>query len=60
MEDIIAEGIRAENEKMIKKQQLDYDYLTAYRAANYQRALKYKRDHSYLHKNPDGTHVFYL
>lgn len=57
MEDLIAQGIREDQEKMIKKQQLEQDYFTAYKPANYKRALKYKNDHSYKDKNSEGVHV---
>ena len=58
IEQIISKAIiDDQEEKIVKKQQLEHDYFTAYKPANYKRALKFKRDHSYQEKNPDGTHV---
>lgn len=47
MEEVLANGIIQDNQKLVQKQQLEQDYFTAYKPAIFQKALKFKKDHSY-------------
>lgn len=57
MEETVAQEMDDNNEKIQMKQKLEQDYFVAYKPANYQRALKYKNEHSYKQKNHDGSYV---
>jgi hypothetical protein len=51
IEDVLAGAVADHNERTVKKQQLETNFYSDYKPADYQKAEKFRDDHSYVDKN---------